>query len=183
MVSKVLAWRAKKPEEANAVWERINKANTKIWALFAELDAIAAEDLAAYEKDLAMAAAQPLASLEKSTPTLSALADVFATCQALRADLRLMSSLADVPVEPPEQTVLLDATMACNGVVAAAVPGAGGMDAIYAVAIAGDAEKGVERMWQSRGGVCAMLSREGKGGARVEAVEDVKGLVDQLQGL
>jgi phosphomevalonate kinase len=44
-----------------------------------------------------------------------------------------MGEAAGVPIEPPEQTALADATLAVDGVVAAGVPGAGGHDALFAV--------------------------------------------------
>lgn len=40
-----------------------------------------------------------------------------------------------MPIEPPEQTRLLDATMAQRGVLMAVVPGAGGADAIIALVL------------------------------------------------
>ncbi|KAJ3117756.1 phosphomevalonate kinase [Phlyctochytrium bullatum] len=59
--------------------------------------------------------------------------DVSAAVYEVRHLLREMSSKANVPVEPPEQTKLLDASSALPGVLMAGVPGAGGFDAIFVI--------------------------------------------------
>lgn len=53
--------------------------------------------------------------------------------QTTRRLLKKMGDSAGVGIEPEAQTALCDATMALPGVVAAAVPGAGGNDAIFAL--------------------------------------------------
>ena len=50
--------------------------------------------------------------------------------QESRRNLKAMGEAAGVPIEPDEQTALVDATVAIPGVIAALVPGAGGYDAI-----------------------------------------------------
>ena len=50
--------------------------------------------------------------------------------QASRRHLKAMGDAAGVPIEPQEQTDLLDATLDIPGVIAALVPGAGGYDAV-----------------------------------------------------
>ncbi len=47
--------------------------------------------------------------------------------------LKKMGDSAGVGIEPAEQTRLCDATALLPGVVAAGVPGAGGVDAIFAI--------------------------------------------------
>lgn len=67
----------------------------------------------------------------------------------VRAHLQEMGSLSDVPIEPKEQTRLLDACMDIEGVVMAGVPGAGGYDAIFCIVISQDAKAQVHSLWQS----------------------------------
>ena len=43
--------------------------------------------------------------------------------QAIRANMKKMGELAGVPIEPPEQTELLDACLAQVGVIGGGVPG------------------------------------------------------------
>ena len=68
----------------------------------------------------------------------AALAALCEACTDLRVLIREISAQADVPIEPPEQTALLDATMGVKGVVMAVVPGAGGNDAVIALVIPTD---------------------------------------------
>lgn len=86
---------------------------------------------------------------------------------------------AGVPIEPPVQTKLVDATSALPGVLCAGVPGAGGVDAVFAIVVHPDAEEGVRDLWASwsvggavaegEGGedvVCPLLLTASKGGAQ-----------------
>jgi phosphomevalonate kinase len=99
---------------------------------------------------------------------------------AARGLLRQMGKGAGVEIEPSEQTELADATEAIPGVLCAGVPGAGGVDAIFALTLSTKARSRVEAMWSKRGGgggaasdeaVCPLLLRaEGglKAGVRAE---------------
>ena len=73
-----------------------------------------------------------------------------------RQHLRSMGEQAGVGIEPPQQTELLDATMQVPGVIAAGVPGAGGVDAVFTLVL-GTATSSVvvrtavEALWSSWG--------------------------------
>jgi len=86
-----------------------------------------------------------------------------------RSLLRRMGEGADVPVEPPAQRALCDATAALPGVLACGVPGAGGYDAVFAIVLGGAAAAGrVEALWASwdttTGAVAAGAGASGGGG-------------------
>ncbi|KAB2577432.1 putative phosphomevalonate kinase [Lasiodiplodia theobromae] len=102
MVKKVLAWRAEKADEANALWAQLQRSNE---ALAAELVALAESKSRDYEK------------------LKSRIADI-------RRLVRDMSQQSGVPIEPAEQTALLDACSQVPGVIGGVVPGAGGYDAV-----------------------------------------------------
>lgn len=68
---------------------------------------------------------------------------------------------AGVPIEPPVQTKLVDATLALPGVLCAGVPGAGGVDAVFAIVVHPDAEQGVQDFWANW--VVEGADGEGKG--------------------
>ncbi|PIA88579.1 putative phosphomevalonate kinase [Cercospora beticola] len=102
MVKQVLAWRAEKQQEANAIWKDLDEANL---ALASELREVATSGTADYSK-----------LREKFT--------------RIRQLIRLMSEKSGVPIEPPAQTELLDACEKVPGVIGGVVPGAGGYDAI-----------------------------------------------------
>lgn len=106
MVKKVLAWRADKPDEANAIWNDLQKGNE---ALAAELTRLATDDSSA------------------DFSKYDTLRNIIAQNRAL---IRAMGEKSGVPIEPPQQTRLLDYCSKLDGVVGGVVPGAGGFDAI-----------------------------------------------------
>ncbi|KAB2101215.1 hypothetical protein AG0111_0g10207 [Alternaria gaisen] len=106
MVKKVLAWRAQKPKEAEEIWKELQRGNE---ALAAELTRLATE----VQGDNA-----------SKHDTLRKIID------GNRALIRDMGEKSGVPIEPPQQTRLLDYCSKLDGVVGGVVPGAGGFDAI-----------------------------------------------------
>ena len=72
--------------------------------------------------------------------------------------LKRMGELSGQGIEPEEQTILADETEALPGVLCAGVPGAGGVDAIFALTLSPAARTGVEDMWSQRGG-CTSTSK------------------------
>ena len=69
----------------------------------------------------------------------------------LSAFLRPLQA-AKVPLEPPEQTRLLDATADLPAVLGGGVPGAGGYDAVFAVAVGSDGVEDVRKQWEAWSG-------------------------------
>ncbi|EPZ36391.1 hypothetical protein O9G_002892 [Rozella allomycis CSF55] len=55
--------------------------------------------------------------------------------QDIRIALKKLGELANVPIEPDEQSERLDSILEIDGVLGAGVPGAGGYDAIFAIAM------------------------------------------------
>ncbi|RUS15435.1 ribosomal protein S5 domain 2-type protein [Endogone sp. FLAS-F59071] len=179
----------------NALWTELGIANTELERTLRELSKLHEEDDYAYEDAVAKLislmpttiALHPIfplliqwlslsASHTTSAP-LRALATAASTFESIRSLIRRMSAFSDVPVEPEEQTRLLDACLAVPGVVMAGVPGAGGYDAIFCIVLSADAAREVERVWQSwtEMSVGPLLAQEDFVGARVEKVEDVAG--------
>ncbi|OCL05398.1 hypothetical protein AOQ84DRAFT_298996, partial [Glonium stellatum] len=110
MVKTVLRWRAEKPGEAGRIWAGLQRCNE---GFAAELVRLAREE----EEEEEGAEGQDYAALAK--------------CIAeIRALIREMSEASGVPIEPEQQTQLLDACSKVPGVVGGVVPGAGGYDAI-----------------------------------------------------
>ncbi|KAK3670176.1 phosphomevalonate kinase [Recurvomyces mirabilis] len=104
MVKQVLAWRKEKPDEANVIWGQLHKHNSGL------------------ADELKIAAECPSGEDQYSKVT-----EHF---RSIRSLIRQMSDKSGVPIEPPEQTKLLDACEKIPGVVGGVVPGAGGYDAI-----------------------------------------------------
>jgi phosphomevalonate kinase len=72
-----------------------------------------------------------------------------------------MGQSAGTDIEPDQQTLLADATTALPGVLCSGVPGAGGVDAIYALVLSPASRQNVEEMWSTWGSagcrVCPLL--------------------------
>lgn len=113
--------------------------------------------------------------LGAASPSMSELESAFAS---IRSKIRKMGELSGVPIEPPEQTELLDAvTKNVEGVAGGVVPGAGGYDAI--VLLVKDDTQTTEALsrflesWsKEKGSNVSLLRTKGElEGARVEAAE------------
>jgi phosphomevalonate kinase len=103
MVKQVLKWREENQQEADKIWGELQTGNE---ALAAELTRLASgEGKETYDK----------------------LKEII---EGNRKLIRQMSMASKVPVEPPQQTKLLDYCSTLEGVIGGVVPGAGGYDAI-----------------------------------------------------
>jgi phosphomevalonate kinase len=64
--------------------------------------------------------------------------------------MKNMGDRAGVPIEPAEQTQLLDLCMEIPGVIMAGVPGAGGNDAIFCICLGGQSKSLLLDLWAKR---------------------------------
>lgn len=108
MVKQVLHWRATNPEVANPLWNELQSLN---------------EGFAAELTRLANVGINNVEDADK-------FAKLRDTILAIRERIRKMSELSKVPIEPPQQTALLDAICKVPDVIGGVVPGAGGYDAV-----------------------------------------------------
>ena len=140
MVKKVLAWR-KEAAGASALWERYATASNALQAALNDLCVMHRDgksmgtDDEGWLAELARCGAAGATEWQTMGKMGLALSEVRSRCLAVRALLRAISVEAQTPIEPPEQTALLDATLAMRGVLMAVVPGAGGNDAVLALVI------------------------------------------------
>ena len=105
MVKKVLEWKNQKIEESSLLWATLQTAN---------------EDFLTQLQGIAF----------RQTYSTGDLDGIRNTMLTMRSLIREMSEKANVPIEPPVQTALIDACSNLPGVVGGVVPGAGGYDAI-----------------------------------------------------
>ncbi|KAF9584480.1 phosphomevalonate kinase, partial [Lunasporangiospora selenospora] len=155
LVSNVLKWRKTKSEEANQLWGELGAANDKVVELLKELDQLAGKDSETYQQAIRHASTHPAVNWAKlQLETSGAQRTVIGLLNAIHAEfsrvreyLREMSRLSQVPVEPEEQTRLLDVCMSVPGVLMAGVPGAGGFDAIFCIVLSEESRRGVEERW------------------------------------
>lgn len=108
MVKQVLAWREANKEEAEKIWQQLQAGNE---ALAAELTRLAtADSISGSDKE-----------------KYARLSEIIMNNRKL---IRQMGVASRVPIEPPQQTQLLDYCSNLDGVIGGVVPGAGGFDAI-----------------------------------------------------
>ena len=141
MVKKVIAWR-KSDAGAGAMWgayaaasDTLQNGLLRLCAIHAKMRDASRGDDAEWLRLLGECGAAEPAAWATMGSVGAALAAVRAACFELRRLLREISRAAETPIEPPEQSALLDATMKVRGVIMAVVPGAGGNDALLALVI------------------------------------------------
>ncbi|RSH77383.1 phosphomevalonate kinase [Apiotrichum porosum] len=179
-VGKVLAWRKDKPEEAKKLWDRVDESNRELEACLAAL--VDAEKEPSYDQVIAEAASRPITELSdgKVEALLKRTRDAILR---VRAGMQAMSSASGVAIEPVEQTRLLDTCSACPGVLGGGVPGAGGYDAVWVLALDAKAPvASVETVWGgwSEMSVCPLSARQSDGGLQLEMSQAVPGLAARL---
>ncbi|CAM9218971.1 unnamed protein product [Chrysoparadoxa australica] len=165
MVREVLRWRdGDSSGEAMKVWAELGATNSKISCCLKDLYTASVQNPPLYRDCLSIASELPSSTWRKGLPEgvvamkLAQLSELFA---AARVMLRNIGEVAGVPIEPSEQTELVNATLALPGVLCAGVPGAGGYDAVFAVTLGRNAMQKVQELWLHWGGgrraVCPLL--------------------------
>merc|ERR1712216_124795 len=90
-------------------------------------------------------------NLEVSKASQRKILDHLATLKShfkeARRVLKLIGNRADVGIEPDSQTDLADFTETLPGVLCCGVPGAGGVDAVFAIVLSHEHRLQVEKMW------------------------------------
>ncbi|KAI8582284.1 hypothetical protein K450DRAFT_228231 [Umbelopsis ramanniana AG] len=186
LVGKVLNWRKENASEAKALWDELHSYNTKVEQDLRELNACFEQDQQTYNQSIDRLAAKK-ASEWKSMDSLDAVQEtllrLYENFENVRRLIRDMSEKSNVPIEPSEQTKLLDACMDRPGVIMAGVPGAGGYDAIFCITLSDEASAQVEEVWRTwtEMSVGPLLASEDSNGARVEELEKVNGLAEVVR--
>ncbi|THV05033.1 phosphomevalonate kinase [Dendrothele bispora CBS 962.96] len=198
LVGKVLAWRKERNIEADALWTTIDQLNQSLASTLLKLSALYAEDPESYVKSMRwITSLQPVQwtadpSVVDELPVTSVFYEAHQITQSIRANMRKMGTAAGVPIEPPEQTKLLDVCISHAGVIGGGVPGvserplAGGYDAVWLlVCEPSDSQPDrlprdrIEHAWSNYRelSVSPLLAVESMAkGARAENIDEIKGL-------
>jgi len=149
MARQVLKWRREKPNQAEKIWDALSATNTDIFDTLEALNAQYRRDPLVFNADVKWASQHIATAWADRTDsvTVSMLWKLRGYFETSRRLLKKMGDSAGVGIEPAEQTRLCDATALLPGVVAAGVPGAGGVDAIFAITLSDEVRNGVEQMW------------------------------------
>lgn len=101
-------------------WTKLDEANRALEKALAAL--VDLESLPEYDAELKAAAQSQVAELKPSRIS-SALQTLSRAIEDIRQGMRTMSDSSQVPIEPPEQSRLLDACSKLPGVLGGGVPG------------------------------------------------------------
>ncbi|CAO3681682.1 unnamed protein product [Umbelopsis vinacea] len=183
LVGKVLSWRKQNASESKALWDSLHSYNTKVEEDLRALNACYEQDQQGYINAIDQFAAKKASewkSLDSLDTVQSKLLSLYENFNKVRQLIRDMSDKSSVPIEPSEQSKLLDACMDCPGVIMAGVPGAGGYDAIFCITLSDDASSQVEDVWRTwtEMNVGPLLASEDSHGARIEDFNQVVGLAE-----
>ncbi|CAD6572395.1 MAG: phosphomevalonate kinase [Cyphobasidiales sp. Tagirdzhanova-0007] len=153
MVGRVLKWRKEKPEESDTLWKRIEESNSRLSTNFEKLREASGSNRPMYEVVVSRLSAMPSSQWKPDSFVGSCFCDVRDSITAIRSSMKAMGGSAMVPIEPDEQTHLLDAsTEQCPGVLGGGVPGAGGYDAIWVLVLSPmsepQPEQEVQALWR-----------------------------------
>mmetsp|Transcript_37671 Transcript_37671/g.78917 ORF Transcript_37671/g.78917 Transcript_37671/m.78917 type:complete len:494 (-) Transcript_37671:400-1881(-) len=169
MARTVLKWKSgeQSKNDANEVphWSALSRLNPKIVESILSLSKEAADGTTDFDALSKLPASQWPS--DNDSPLIS-LRDTFSE---IRNELRSMGEAAVVPIEPPPQQQLCDATSKLPGVVTALVPGAGGYDAVACLYInRPEVVKSIGELWSTWKSpvVCPLAVRAGDEGLRVE---------------
>jgi phosphomevalonate kinase len=149
MVSDVLRWRKNQPSESEHHWNELNMTNELIFDMFCDLSRFSEAEPEGYS--ICMETCQKHGNTDwehqSDVPGMKTFTKLAALFRTSRIMMKKMGDLASVPIEPDEQTSLLDACSLVPGVVGVGVPGAGGMDAIFVIAFGQESRNAVEELW------------------------------------
>eukprot|EP01132_Coremiostelium_polycephalum_P007504 gene7504-9221_t len=156
MVKKILEWRKENPTESLSIWTDINKNNENVKSAFTQLHQLYKENNQQYLTAIANCSKLIATEWSQECPITKQLVAVRSSFLEIRRLMRKMGDLADVPLEPIEQTELANTTMDVLGCVASGVPGAGGFDALFAIIIGEESSDQVKNTWMNWKG-CQVL--------------------------
>jgi len=181
MVRAVRGWRKENAAQAKAEWDAIQALNKGLIGLLADAERRAEVAPAEYLQalnEISSGDGDGAGTVSESSTLLRNIAEQIAV---IREKIRAVGVAAGVPIEPEEQTRLLDsAVKATKGVLGGVVPGAGGYDAV--AFLMADREDTVESLKAylkgyefrredgGRGTVVALETREEHEGIRKEDI-------------
>ncbi|XP_022892639.1 phosphomevalonate kinase, peroxisomal-like [Olea europaea var. sylvestris] len=172
MVGAVKKWQKSDPENSLETWKKLSEANSSLEMHLNNLSKLAEKNSDVYTSvinscsNLTPEKWNERASEPSRVEVVRELLGARDAMLAIRYNMRKMGEAAGIPIEPESQTRLLDTTMNMEGVLLAGVPGAGGFDAVFAVAL-GDSSNKVIKTWSSLN-VLALLVREDPHGVCLE---------------
>lgn len=129
LVSKLKAWYNSNLPKSLDIYQNINQNNEKVMAALEELDMLRHKNPSSY--CILIKALDNKEDGVEQSPEFTKLRNAI---DGIRADFRRITKESGAEIEPPAQTVLLNACYKLKGVLSGLIPGAGGYDAIALIA-------------------------------------------------
>jgi len=178
MARAVLSWLDNK-KGAKEIWDELRATNNKIRENFSSMIDASNNKEATYMRALRVVSSTQsvIWPTFHKDDDMGILVHQWANLRGLfiesRRLLKSMGEQAGVGIEPDEQSELANRTQELLGVLSAGVPGAGGVDALYAITLGFDARARIEKLWSewSARTVCPLILTAESGsevGVRVE---------------
>ncbi|KAL0066272.1 phosphomevalonate kinase [Marasmius tenuissimus] len=192
LVGKVLKWRKEDPEKANALWNALDTLNQTLAKTLLHLSDLYSKDGTLYTRtvsELASSKHDQWSTQAADNAVAASFSEAHQISEKIREKMREMGSLAGVPIEPPEQTKLLDASISQSGVISGGVPGAGGYDAVWVLVFDPVDKQGqqpaerIDSLWSTYKelDVSPLSATESKAkGIHLEDVNAIRGLKELL---
>eukprot|EP01064_Diplonema_japonicum_P022615 TRINITY_DN325_c1_g1_i1.p1 TRINITY_DN325_c1_g1~~TRINITY_DN325_c1_g1_i1.p1 ORF type:complete len:442 (+),score=64.34 TRINITY_DN325_c1_g1_i1:50-1375(+) len=143
MVANVFKWKNCNVENSNVMWKTSADANEAVYTELRNMFVESQENPERYHA--------ALDNLKTKVSTEWGEEGVFCKLRDAmirsRLALREIGRASDTEIEPAQQTDLLEATLRSPGVLAAACPGAGGYDAIFAVCLGSSSRDLLTKTW------------------------------------
>ncbi|KAF8332650.1 phosphomevalonate kinase [Cantharellus anzutake] len=193
LVNRVLKWRAENAAQAKQLWDTIASLNERFTEALHQLAKLSQEEPLKYGMLMRDTAESSISTWGTSgmSKEKQQIVEVKASAEEIRRKMKLMGELSDVPIEPAEQTRLLDACMSKPGVIAGGVPGAGGYDAVWLLlaepedmALAKRITDEVQKLWLSwtEMAVTPLPATESRvSGLKIEVMSEVAGIQNLLE--
>ncbi|KAF5317110.1 hypothetical protein D9611_003950 [Ephemerocybe angulata] len=197
LVGKVLKWRKDKSDEADALWKNLDQLNQSLAQTLLHLGKLYEEDPENYTETVKyISTLQPLQwqanpwQPEKEQPIIETFFEAHRVSEQIREKMREMGTESGVPIEPTEQTKLLNACVGQAGVIGGGVPGAGGYDAVWLLVCDPVTSKPdqspterIEYFWSQYKelSLSPLSAKESLAkGARIEALDAIPGLKEAI---
>lgn len=140
LVSKVMAWKTKKPEWSQQLYNVLATSNQSLADALLSLSLLSQQDPQKYTQVLAEASSQkskawpPPSARDDPEDPMTHFVAARNALRSIRAGMRELGKLSGAPIEPDEMGRVLQTVIdSVDGVVGGGVPGAGGYDALYLI--------------------------------------------------
>lgn len=135
LVSIVLDWKKRHPEQALELYTQLNQANLSLMDALTQLHQFYESEKSQYLKAIQVLKNTAGSDIESTSPDIKPFFAVVEAIKNIRTYLKQLTQESTADIEPDSQTKLLNDCSTLKGCLGGVVPGAGGYDAISLLVI------------------------------------------------